>query len=440
MLDNSYLLKAPVAPSDWKAVLSWGYLIVALSLAGTLGWATFARIDSAVIASGVVSVESNRKTIQHLEGGIVGEILVRDGSVVNAGDVLLRLDPTRSEATAQLYRKQLAQALVLEARLEAQRNMADSITFPPEVTAMMKDPIVADAVNDNKKQFEARRDSLLGTLNVNASQTLQAQRDIEQAEIQRTNNQEQLVTVNQELEALRELKAKGLVSVPRIAATERQQLTMQGQIDAATVAEAKGQERLRELSAQAEQLRKEYRQEAANLVSDVRKAIGDARQQIVVAQDTLSRIEIKAPVSGIVQQMKVFTIGGVIRAGDPIMDIVPASDTLVIRSKVLPVDIDRVLIGEDVRIQLPQFQSYGSMSMKGKIRTVSADAQQDSPTTASYYAVEVDVDRKSIPEEINDKLMPGMNATAIMPTGRRTVMQYLLSPLIDRLSTALRER
>ncbi|MFG1463059.1 HlyD family type I secretion periplasmic adaptor subunit [Xanthobacter sp. DSM 24535] len=440
MLDNSYLLKAPEAPSDWKSTLSWGYLVLSVTVVVLFVWAAFSRIDGAVIASGVVSVESNRKTIQHLEGGIVSEILVRDGSVVNAGDVLVRLDPTRSAATEQLYTKQLAQALALEARLEAQRNMAETITFPPEVLAMVHDPLVADAVNDNKKQFESRRDTLRGALSVVAAQNLQAQRDIEQAQIQHKNSQDQLLTINQELAAVRELQVKGLVSVPRVAAAERQQLAMQAQIDASSVAEAKAREKIQELTAQAEQLRKEYRQEAANMVSDVRKTISDARQQIVVAGDSLSRVEIKAPVSGIVQQMKVFTIGGVIRAGDPIMDIVPASDTLVIRARVSTVDIDRVMLGEEVQIQLPQFQSYGSTIMMGKVRTVTGDAQQDSATSAPYYAVEVDVDRRSIPAEINDKLMPGMTATAIMPTGKRTVLQYLVSPLVDRVSTALRER
>ena len=206
----------------------------------------------------------------------------------------------------------------------------------------------------------------------------------------------------------------------------------------------KAREKVNELQANIERLKQEYRQEAANALPDVRKVISDATQQLALASDALQRVDIKAPVTGTVQQLKVFTLGGVIRAGDPILDIVPLSDTLVVRAKVLPVDVDRILTGEHVEIRIPQFTKFELQPIEGVVRSISRDSMLDPQGTPgpaqAYYAVEVAVDRASIPEGIRDRLIAGMTVDTIIRTQERTVLSYLAAPLTNRLAKSMHER
>lgn len=440
MVDTKNLLDAPKPSEDWRGALRVGYFSVFLTFGVFGGWAAVARLDSAVIASGAISTESNRKTVQHLEGGIVRELLVRDGAVVREGEVLVRLDSTRSEAQADLYRKQLAAALAAEARYVAQRDFAGTITFPAEVAQLAGDLLVSSAILDNRRQFESRRESLLKGLDVIDTQIQQAEKEIQQAGVEQRTALEQLATVDKELPAVRELYAKGLVALPRLTALERIHSELQGKISNSGIALGKGQDKIAELKAKAEQLRQEYRQEAANALPDLGKAIGDLRQQIVIASDALKRIDIAAPVSGTVQQLRIFTVGGVVRPGEPILDIVPDSDTLVVRGKVNPVDIDRLRHGGAAEIRFPQFTKWRHEVIRGSVRTISRDTLPDEISKQPYYAIEVAVDRGTVPADIAEKLTAGMTVDVVVPTGERTALQYLVSPLWNRLSTAMRER
>ncbi|MDE1567640.1 HlyD family type I secretion periplasmic adaptor subunit [Aquabacter sp. P-9] len=440
MKEDPLLEHAPIAPGDWKSTLSYGYAIMVFAVVVTFTWSAIARIDGAVTASSIVAVSSNRKEIQHLEGGIVREILVRDGSIVNKGDVLLRLDPTRSMAAAETYEKQLAQAQAQEARLEAQRSLAKQVTFPESVMKLASDPQVASAISDNRRQFDSRLATLQSSLDVIDAQLAQAQKQIEQAAITKKTSEDQILTVKSELEGVMTLYKKGFVALPRVTALQRQESGLQGAIDGAIVSIAQAQDKVNELTASADQLRKTYVQEAAAALPDVRKTIGDLTQQIIVAKDSLRRVDITAPVSGSVQSMKVFTIGGVVRPGDVIMEIVPSSDVLVLRAKILPDDIDRVRVGQEVDIQLTQFREFRSEIIKGTLETLSHDVIEDVKTGGTYYAAEVSVDRSSIPPEIRDRIIPGMQAVVFMPTGERTVLQFLVAPIFDRFYSSMTER
>lgn len=440
MKEDPLLEHAPIAPGDWKSTLSYGYAIMVFAVVVSFTWSAIARIDGAVSALSTVAVSSNRKEIQHLEGGIVREILVRDGSIVNKGDVLLRLDPTRSMAAAETYEKQLAQAQAQEARLEAQRSLAKQVTFPDSVMKLASDPQVASAISDNRRQFDSRLATLQSSLDVIDAQLAQAQKQIEQAAITKKTSEDQILTVKSELEGVMTLYKKGFVALPRVTALQRQESGLQGAIDGAIVSIAQAQDKVNELTASADQLRKTYVQEAAAALPDVRKTIGDLTQQIIVAKDSLRRVDITAPVSGSVQSMKVFTIGGVVRPGDVIMEIVPSSDVLVLRAKILPDDIDRVRVGQEVDIQLTQFREFRSEIIKGTLETLSHDVIEDVKTGGTYYAAEVSVDRSSIPPEIRDRIIPGMQAVVFMPTGERTVLQFLVAPIFDRFYSSMTER
>ena len=439
-VDDILIASAPQPSADYRSTLLRGYGVVLGSMLALVGWSALARIDSAVVASGVISIESNRKTVQHLEGGIVSEILVRDGDVVKQGDVILRLDQTRSAASEELYRKQQAIALALETRLMAQVNQLESLVFPPQVNALASDPTVQAAQVDNQRQFEGRRRTFLSAFSVLESQISQAQKDINQARSDKQTAEQQLGSVVQELRPLEKLLQQGLVPLPRVTGLQRQEQQLRGASAKADIDLARATERTVEIESKQRQLRQEYSQEAATAIPDVRKTLSDLEQQLVLARDTLKRVDILAPVGGTIQQLRIFTIGGVIKPGDAVVDIVPVSAKLVAKARVMPVDIDRVYQGQPVEIRLPQFQRYQSEVMRGTVRTVSRDTVPDETNKQSYYAMEIEVDRTSIPPEIDSKLVAGMTTEVIVPTGERTVLQYFVSPLMNRLAISLRER
>jgi HlyD family type I secretion membrane fusion protein len=439
------LLTAPVPPTDWRVMLRIAGTIIAFTFVVLGGWSAVARLDSGVVADGTIAVESNRKTVQHLEGGIVREILVRDGDVVKQGDTLIRLDPTRNEATDKGYRQQVAIASAAEARFTAQRDMTNSIHFPLEVTAFKDDSLIAHAIQDNQSQFDNRRESLLRGVEVLEKQIAQAKSEIEQADVDRVTAQNQIDSIGIELPNLRTLLEKGLVALPRVTTLERQLMVVKGQLDTAKVSSVKAVEKVAEFQARIDQLRQDYRQEAANALPDVRKVISDARQQLALASDALQRVDIRAPVTGTVQQLKAFTIGGVIKPGDPILDIVPSSDTLVVRAKIQPIDVDRILTGENVEVRVPQFMKFELKPIVGQVRSISRDSILDTTTNPgapaqTYFAVEVAVDRASIPDEIRDRMVAGMTVDTIIRTQERTVLSYLLAPLRNRLAKSMHER
>jgi len=439
------LMTAPPVSTDWPRSLRLGFGVIAITFVGLGGWSAFAHIDSAVVADGAVAVETSRKTLQHLEGGIVAEILTRDGNLVHEGDVLMRLDPTRNEAADRTYREELAIALAMEARLMAQRDALESVRFPQEVLSHKDDPLVAVAMRDNEGQFRNRRESLLRLVDVLEKQVAQAEREVEQGFVDQKTAQDQLDSIDIELPNLRALLARGLVALPRVTTLERQQMQTKGQSDSAKIAIVKGRDKIAEYRARIEQAWQDYRQEAANAIPDVRKTITDARQQRVIASDALQRVEIKAPVTGTVQQMRIFTIGGVLKPGDPILDLVPLSDTLVVRARVMPVDIDRIEPGMKVHVRVPQFMKFVIKPIDGVVRSISHDSVVDptpgpSGQALPYFAVEVVVDRASIEEEVRDRLTAGMVVDTIIRTQERTVLSYLSAPLRNRLAKSMRER
>jgi S-layer protein transport system membrane fusion protein len=438
------LMPAPSAPTDFRVMMRVAAGIIVFTFVLLGGWSAVAHIDSAVVADGTIAVESNRKTIQHLEGGIVRELLVRDGNVVHQGETLLRLDPTRDAATDKGFRQQLAIASAQQARLTAQRDMADKIDFPPEVTSFMDDPLIVNAIHDNQSSFDHRRESLLRGSEVIEQQLAQARDEIRQADVDEKSAQQQIDSIGIELPNLRMLLEKGLVALPRVTTLERQLITVQSQFDSAKINRTKANEKVAEYQARVDQIKQDYRQEAANLMPDVRKTISDAKQQLIIAGDALQRIEIKAPVTGTVQELKMFTVGGVIKPGDPILDIVPLSDTLVVRAKVLPIDVDRILTGETVEIRVPQFMKFELKPIMGRVRNISRDSIIEAASSAGpsqpYFAVEVAVDRNAIPEDVRDRMIAGMTVDVIIRTQSRTVLSYLVAPLTNRLSKSLRER
>ena len=431
---------APLPPADWQRVARVGRAIVILGFGVFVGWASLARLDGAAVSSGVVAVESYRKTVQHLEGGIVREILVRDGDVVAEGQVLLRLDPTRVDAQSEAYRSQVAALQAQETRLLVERDVGSVLSFPAEVVRRSADPTVAAVITDQKQVFEVRRAALLGNLSVADAQIEQARKEAEQNTSDLATARATYDNVVGELVPLRGLLQQKLVAVSRVMPLEREKLRLEGVIASGELQAKKPNERLTEAELKRKQVLSDYRQESSTQLLDVRRQLSDARQQLVVAEDAQRRYELKAPIAGTVQQMRIFTVGGVIRPGDPVLDIVPTTDTLVIQAKISPLDVDRVTPGMPAEIRFPSFRYFGADIITGSLRSVSRDRLIEDASREPYFAAEVTVDRSSIPAVFANRLTAGIPADVVIPTEPRSVMSYLLTPIYERFDKSMRER
>ncbi len=432
--------RAPLASADWKSLIRTGYAFLVCVLGVFALWAFLARLDGAAVAQGTVSVESSRKTIQHLEGGIVRDIFVRDGDLVQQGTVIIRLDPTRIDSASDLYRNQLATALAQEARLLAEREMKSDVTLPQEVIDLMANPVVARAADDQKRQFTVRRENLLQAIQVAEAQMAQTVKEAQQNEIDNETARTILVNINRELESVQYLYDRSLIALPRLTTLQREQSRIEGTISSTEAGKAKLQDKLREFTLRRDKATQDYRQDAASQLGDLQKSISELRQQVVVAKDSQRRIDLRAPITGVVQQMRIFTVGGVVRPGDPLLDIVPISDDLIIRAKVQPLDADRVSAGMDAEVRFPSFRSLGLPVVRGKITAVSRDRLLDDVTKEPYFDAQVAVGRKQVPSFVADKLTAGMPADVVIPTGERTVFNYLIAPIVERFNTSMRER
>lgn len=431
---------APKPNTDWRAALRTGYIVLALGVGLCGGWASFAHINSAVVVNGVFSMETYRRTVQHLEGGIVSQILVRDGDLVEAGQTLIRLDTTRTQAAAATAAKNLANALATEARLVAQRDLKDYMVIPEEATSLLRG-MESTAIEDNHREFESRRQVLNGALELLDAQEKQVRNEIEQTRLDTQTANEQIASLTDELRGLRQLFEKGLVAVSRVTALERQKTLLEGTVKKARNDAQKAKDKIAEIALRKDALRKDYRQESANALVEIGKQIAASRQERQIALDQMTRTDIRSPATGTVQQMRVFTVGGVVRPGEPLMDVVPQSDEFTVKAKVAPTDIDRIREGMDVEINLNALTKYRREKLMGKLRYVSRDViTEGNASTPPYFSVEVTLDAASFPADIRDKIVAGMEAAIIIPTKGRTVLQYLTAPVLENMEESLRER
>jgi HlyD family type I secretion membrane fusion protein len=426
--------------TNWRRTVLGGYAIIFGAVGSFAAWGAVARLDGAVIAPGVLSTEGSRKTIQHLEGGIVQEILVRDGDRVAANQLLVRLDPTRIDTQGDLYNNQLAILLAQEARLIAEFEGRDELVFPVAVVARQNEPAVAPVIADQSRLFESKRTAVLRDSDIAESLMQQSRKEAEQLGIDIEANRGMLKQVDAELGQLRPLYQRQLVPTTRVAPLERERVRLQGVIDGGAVQIKRLADRLSELDLRKQQVRQQYRQEASTALQDVRKLLTDVRQQVLLVSDSQKRGEIRAPTGGTVQQMRYFTVGGVIKPGDAILDIAPDNEELVIKAKIDVNDIDRVRIGNKAEVKFPSFGYWNYKPISGVLRSVTRDRISEDSGRVVYFAADVVVDKETLPADISGKLSAGMAADVMLVTGERTVTEYLLGPLVKRWNASLRER
>jgi HlyD family type I secretion membrane fusion protein len=428
------------AVPDWKRPAKVGYVVIILTFGVLGGWSAFARLDSAVVAPGMVTLESSKKVIQHFEGGIVSKILVHEGEHVDQGQIIFLLDDTMAQANASAIGNQLIALTAEEARLLAERDNASQVTYPAELMDNASLPIVEQSISDENKQFVQRRASLNGQADILQSRIKQFQTQIDGINEQKTATETQLGFINSELADLRQLLERALVQKTRVLALEREKARLEGVIGQAVADIAKAQNDIGEAHLQIEQLHKKFSEDVNAEILQVRQKISDLRQKTIVSQDVLHRIQIRSPQAGTIQNLHVATVGGVIRPGEPLAELVPDNDNLVVNAQVSPTDADAIDAGMQAEVRFSAFHGYTMPLIMGQVESVSRDRIIDEQSKQPYFLARIVVDKSDIPTIVKDRIRAGMPAEIVVPTGERTVMNYLTRPLANRASSALREK
>ncbi|MEZ5924738.1 MAG: HlyD family type I secretion periplasmic adaptor subunit [Hyphomicrobiaceae bacterium] len=431
---------APKFSGNPRPFVVLGYLLI-VSTFGLLGtWAAYAKLDSAVIAGGAVAVESNRKAVQHFEGGIVDEILVKESEIVNKGDVLIRLRSTQATASAETLASQLDGAMALESRLMAESERAAAIVFPDRLLERASLPTTRKILQDQQNQFAERRKALEGEAAILRAQIEQLKGQILGLEAVVASSVQQQDNLKGEYLKVRDLADKGLYPTNRLRAMERDLLQIEGRLGQSRADIARSQQAIGETELQIVQTEKKFQEDVLQQLREVRVQIAEYSERFRVAEDILKRVEIVAPQSGMVQNLKVHTVGGVIGQGEVIMEIVPLNEPLNVQARVSPIDINYVLPQLDAEVRFPGFRSRTAPSILGRVRTVSADSLFDEVARQPYYLAIIEVPDSAIPQELRGKLTPGMPADIMIATGERTVLDYLTAPLMDAVRKSLREK
>ena len=417
-----------------------GIVLVGFLAVGVGGWASTAQISGALIAQGSVVVDSNVKKVQHPTGGVVGEVRARDGDRVKAGDILVRLDETVTRANLAIVTKGLNELYARKARLGAERDGADNVAVPKELAGNINDRDVAEALASERKLFELRRAARLGQKDQLQQRVKQLQEQITGLNAQLDAKSKETALIEQELQGVRDLWAKNLVQLNRLTSLEREEARLQGERGAliASAAEAKG--KIVETELQILQVDQEFTSDVAKELRETDSKIGEYVERKVTAEDQLKRTDIRAPQDGVVFQSTANTVGGVITAGDPIMLIVPETDTLLVEAKVEPRDIDQVQLGQPVLLRFSAFNLRTTPEINGTVVRVAADTSTDQRTGQSYYVVRISMTADEIKRLGDVKLTPGMPVEAFIQTGERTMLSYLVKPLHDQLMRAFREK
>lgn len=429
----------PLASTKYMGPVLFGAAIVFITFGVAGGWAAMAPLDSAVVAPGVVAVENNRRTVQHLEGGIISEILVVDGQHVKEGDVLFRLDTTRAQATETMESQNLLAARVLEARLAAEQADQAEIIIPEDILGLKHLPFVARAIEDQETQFNERRTSVEGQIDILQSKIGQANIRIDGLNRELDSTREQIGFINEELKGVRQLYDRGLVSAPRLHGLERERARLEGLIGR-TTADISGTEAgIGEAELQIRQIRQKRFEGAAEQITEVRRVINELRERLSISSDVLRRTAIIAPRSGTVLNLKVFTVGQVIRSGDTLLEIVPEDEGFIINAHISPMDVERVYPGMHAEVRFSGFKARDIPVVYGELREISPDRLIDEYTHQPYFLARVIVAETELPPELKGKIIPGMPGDVVVPTGERTALEYLVDPLRTALTHAFRE-
>jgi membrane fusion protein, type I secretion system len=422
-----------------RHVLAGSVVLLAL-LGGLGGWAATTELSGAVVASGVLVVDTNVKKVQHQTGGTISELRVRDGDRVKAGEVIVRLDETVTRANLAIVVKSLDELAARQARLEAERDGLDTLSFPAELLRRADDPDVERAMHGERKLFDFRRTARLGQKAQLTERVAQLREEIQGLSGQATAKAREIELINIELEGVRDLWKKKLVPISKVTVMERDAVKLEGDRNSflAQAAQAKGKTTETEL--QIIQIDQDLRSEVSKELREIQGKSAEFVERKVAAEDQLKKVEIRAPLDGIVHQLAVHTVGGVVSPSEPLMFIVPAQDELTVEAKIPPQEIDQLRVGQRATLRFAAFNQRTTPEIGGIVTRISADTAQDQKSGLTYYVVRLTMPAAEVDRLGDLKLVPGMPVEAYMQTGQRTVMSYLLKPLEDQIVKAFRER
>jgi HlyD family secretion protein len=415
-------------------------VVILVLVVGVGGWGATAVISGAVVAPGSLVVDSNVKKVQHPTGGIVGELPVRDGDRVHAGDIVVRLDETVTRANLAIVSKGLDELRARKARLESERDGWDTIVFPAQLVARASDPDLAAAMDSERKLFNLRKTARNGQKAQLQERITQLGEEITGLTAQQNSKAKEITLVERELIGVRDLWNKNLIQLNRLTALEREAARLDGERGQLVAAAAQAKGKVAETALQILQIDQDLASEVAKELRDVDGKIGEFIERKVTAEDQLKRIDIRAPQDGTVFQLAVHTVGGVITAGDPIMLIVPEADNLSVEVKVNPQDIDQLQLNQKAILRFSAFNARTTPEIEGIVTRISADTSTDQRTGQTYYTLRISMPVEQIERLGNVKLLPGMPVEAFVQTGERTMLSYLMKPLHDQVMRAFREK
>lgn len=428
------------AKASLRRHTAMGLAIMVLLVGGLGGWAATTEISGAVVASGTLVVDSNVKKVQHPTGGVVGELLVRDGTHVKAGDLVMRLDDTVTRANLAIVVKSLDELSARHARLEAERDDVDSVHFPDDLLARSDNPDVARTITGERKLFDLRVVARRGQKAQLRERIGQLGEEIRGQTGQTESKRLEIELINKELEAVRGLWRKDLVPISRVTAVERDAVRIDGERNQLIAAIAQTRGKMTETELQIIQVDQDLRSEVAKELREIQSKTAEQVERKITAEDQLKRIDIRAPQDGTIHQLSVHTVGGVVNAAEPIMLVVPAADDLVIEVRIAPQEIDQLKIGQNADIRFSAFNQRTTPEIAGTVSAISADVSQDPKTGAPFYLVRIVTSASEIARLGNVKLVPGMPVEAYVRADDRTVMSFFVKPLQDQIVKAFRER
>lgn len=418
-----------------------GGAVVAMVLTiGIGGWAATTELSGAVIASGSVVVDSNVKKVQHLTGGIVGELLVREGDHVRAGDTLVRLDETVLRAGLAIYTKGLDEMRARKARLVSERDGAGRIVVAPDLLDAPPSPEFASALQSETKLFELRRAARQGQKSQLRQRIGQLDDEVRGYAALQQAKLEEIELIQRELVGVRALWQKNLVQMNRLTLLEREAARLKGELAQSIASTAQVHGKISETELQILQIDQDLSSEVAKELREVDGKIGEFVERKVTAEDQLKRVDIRAPQNGVVHQLNVHTIGGVVSPADPVMLIVPEADLLTVEAKFSPQDIDQLYVGQVASLRFSAFNQRTTPEIQGAISRISADVTSDQRTGQNFYTARLSIPPEELARLGAVKLHPGMPAEIFARTYDRSVLSYFVKPLSDQIARVFRER
>ncbi len=417
-------------------------MLVMFILFGVVGlWAALAPLSTGAIAQGRVISESSSKAIQHLEGGIVKEILVKEGSVVKEGQILVKLENVSAKSRNEQVRALYTNAKAVEGRLLSERDSKSSVTFDPQLIALeATDPKVKDILDTQRRLFETRRSTLEGQISVYNQRAAQSGEEIAGLKEQANAASEQIRLLEQEIKVVEGLLAAGNATKPRLLSLQRQQAQLQGQRGQALALASRAGQSVQEAKISIINAKNTQLDAVVKELKETQSQLAQLDEQSRASADIVRRVDITAPLAGTVTGLTVHTVGGVVQPGATVMTLVPANDRLIVEARVLPQDVDVVHNGLKAQVRITAFKSRYLKPVEGTVINVSADRFDDQRTLESYYTARIEIPAESLQKLGDVKLTPGMGAEVLIVTGSRTMLSYIIQPIRDSFSHSFRDQ